>query len=45
MDSSTMMVSDFEESDLFKAPISADIWNDATTQNEDLATEEEIALM
>lgn len=45
VDSATMLASDFEESDLFKAPISADICNDATTQNEVLVTEEDIALM
>lgn len=45
VDSATLMESDFEESDLFKAPISADICNDVTTQNEDLVTEEQIALM
>lgn len=45
VDNTTMMESDFEESDLFKAPISADICNDVTTQTEDLVTEEQIALM
>lgn len=45
VDGVAIMASDFEESDLFKAPISADICNDATTQNEVLVTEEDIALM
>jgi hypothetical protein len=45
VDSATMLASDFEESDLFNAPISADICNDTTTQNEVLVTEEDIALM
>ncbi|XP_057817492.2 uncharacterized protein LOC131030628 isoform X1 [Cryptomeria japonica] len=44
VDVSTMTQMEFEESDLFKAPILADISNEGCSQSEDLAADE-IALM